>query len=76
MSRKLIRELISILGLKVECPNCGDSFPIRRSTLFGMHEAYPPAAQKIIRRRLQTADEMKAEIRERTEALAVNRKQM
>jgi predicted Holliday junction resolvase-like endonuclease len=77
MTSKLIRQLVSISGLKIECPNpnCGVPFPIGRAKLFSMYDLYPPAVKKIIRLRLQKADQLQADIRERTKALAANRKQ-
>ena len=75
MSRKLIRELVSVPGLKIECPTCADSFPIGRGKLFGMYEPYPPSVQKIIRQRLQSAQALQADILERKETLAADRKQ-
>jgi hypothetical protein len=74
MTTKLIRQLVSVPGLKVEYPACGDSFPIIRGKLFSMYDSYPTAVQKIIRRRLQLASDLQAEVRDPAVALASNRR--
>jgi len=75
MSRKLIAQLVSVPGLNLECPSCGEAFPIKRGKLFGMHEPYSPGVQGIIRERLQSAQDLQAEVAERKATLAVHRKE-
>lgn len=74
MASRIIRQLISIPGLKIECPHCSEEFPIKRGKLFSMYDAYPPAIQKIIRERFETANELREEIKERKKRLAENKK--
>lgn len=74
MAHKIIQQLVSIPGLKIECPHCTEEFPIKRAKLFGMYDAYPPAVQKIICERLESADELKGELKERKKQLAEDRK--
>jgi predicted Holliday junction resolvase-like endonuclease len=76
MSRKLIRQLVSVPGLRIECPNCPeDPFPIKRAKLFGMYEPYPPRVRSILRERQQGAQELQADILQRKKTLALHRKQ-
>lgn len=74
MASKIIQQLISIPGLKIECPHCAEEFPIKRAKLFSMYDAYPPAIQKIIRERFETTNELKGELKERRKRLAENKK--
>jgi predicted Holliday junction resolvase-like endonuclease len=48
METKVIRQLLSIKGLRMECPHCGDEFPLHRARPFSMYERFPPAAQKLV----------------------------
>ncbi len=72
MAHKIIQQLVSIPGLKIECPSCNEEFPIKRAKLFSMYDSYPPAVQKIIRERLGSANELKEELKERKKQLAEN----
>src|SRR5260370_24579598 len=74
MAHKIIRQLMSIPGLKVECPQCTEEFPINRAKLFSMYDTYPPTMQKIIRERLESANELNGELKERKKQLAENKK--
>ena len=74
MAHKIIQQLVSIPGLKIECPHCTEEFPIKRAKLFSMYDAYPPAVQKIIRERFESANESKVELKERKKQLAENKK--
>lgn len=74
MAHKIIEQLISIPGLSVECPQCNEAFPIRRARPFSMYDTYPPAVQRIIRDRLESANELKGAIKERRQQLATNKK--
>lgn len=74
MPNKLIQQLNAIRGLEVECPHCSEQFPIQHGKLFNMYDSYPPAVQKILRERLATAHEIKAELKERRKQLAADRK--
>jgi hypothetical protein len=56
MAHKIIEQLVSVSGLKIECPRCNDVFPIRKAQLHSMYETYPPSAQKIIRGRQECAN--------------------
>jgi predicted Holliday junction resolvase-like endonuclease len=74
MAHKIIQQLVSIPALKIECPHCTKEFPIKRAKLFSMYDTYPPAVQKIIRERLESANESKGELKERKKQLAENKK--
>jgi predicted Holliday junction resolvase-like endonuclease len=74
MVHKIIRQLVSIPGLRIECPSCGEEFSIRKARLFNMYDKYPSAVQKIIRERLGYANELKAELKERKKSLAESKK--
>jgi predicted Holliday junction resolvase-like endonuclease len=74
MTHKIIQQLLSIPGLKVECPYCDAEFAIRRAKLFSMYDTYPPAIQKIIRERFESASESSEEFKERKKQLAENKK--
>lgn len=73
MRHKIIQQLLSVRGLDIECPQCSESFPIRRATLFSMYDTYPTAVQKIIRERLDSAGELKSELKERKNQLTKNK---
>jgi predicted Holliday junction resolvase-like endonuclease len=75
MAYKIIQQLMSISGLKIECPNCNEEFSIKRGKLFSMYDTYPPAVQRTIRERLESAGESKAQLKERKDKLAEDRKQ-
>lgn len=73
MAHKIIKQLVSIPGLKIECPHCDEEFPIKRAKLFSMYDTYPPEVQKIIRERFEFANESKEELKERKKQLAENK---
>lgn len=74
MTQRIMRQLSLIHGLKIECPRCSEGFPIKRAKLFNMYETYPPAVQRIIRDRLDSAKEQKSELKERRVQLKENKK--
>lgn len=74
MVHKIIQQLLSISGLRIECPNCNEEFPIRKAKLFSMYDTYPPAVRKLIDKRSATADDLTAELKERKNTLAKDRK--
>lgn len=74
MSRTIIRQLQSIRGLEVECPQCSGQFPISRGRLFSMYDSYPPDAQAILRERVESAKGRTDDLRERRRQLAADRK--
>lgn len=74
MPNKIIQQLIAIKGLEVECPHCSEQFPVNQAKLFSMYDSYPPAVQKVLRERLASATETKAELRERRKKLAADKK--
>jgi len=74
MAHKIIQQLVSIPGLKIECPHCTGEFPIKRAKLFGMYDTYPLAVQKIIRKSFESANELNAELKERKKQLTQNKK--
>jgi predicted Holliday junction resolvase-like endonuclease len=73
MARKIIEELTSVPGLKIECPRCGDELSVKRARLFSMYGTYPPAAQKIIRQRIESASELGDELQYRAVRLEEDR---
>lgn len=45
-SKAVIKQLLSIQGLKIECPHCEEASPVKRLKLFGMYDTdYPLLAQ-------------------------------
>lgn len=74
MAHKIIEQLLSIPGLRIECPNCEEEFPIKRGKLFSMYDTYPPAVQKIIRDRFVASNDIKSELKERKKQLAEDKK--
>ena len=74
MPNKLIQQLIQTRGLEVECPHCSGQFPITRGKLFSMYDSYPPTVQGILRQRMTTANETKAEQKERRKQLIADKK--
>jgi predicted Holliday junction resolvase-like endonuclease len=74
MARKIIEQLLGIPGLKVQCPNCDEEFPVRRAKIFSMYDSYPPSVQRAFRERFKSADELELELKERKRTLAEDRK--
>lgn len=74
MAHKIIQQLTSIPGLKVQCPHCIEEFPVKRGQLFSMYDTYPLPGQKILRERLRSANASKEELKERRQELIENRK--
>jgi len=56
-------------------PECKAEFPIGRGKLFSMYDTYPPAVQKMIRRRFDSAGELSEDLKERTKQLALDKKE-
>ena len=74
MSNRLIQQLESISGLKVECPRCGEAFSLKRARLFSMYEGAPPTASNIMQQRRENARYQMQDAKERRKQLAVDRK--
>ncbi len=74
MAYKIIQQVVSVPGLKIECPSCNEVFPIKRAKLFGMYDTYPPEVQEIIRERLESANELKRDLKERKKQLTESKK--
>ncbi|MBI3608802.1 MAG: hypothetical protein HY207_12615, partial [Nitrospirae bacterium] len=74
MGNKVIKQLLAVPGLRIECPNCDEAFSIKRAKLFGMYDSYPPAVQRMLRERFQAANEVRDELKQRKKTLAENRK--
>jgi predicted Holliday junction resolvase-like endonuclease len=74
MAHKIIQQLVSIPGLKIECPGCNEEFPIKRAKLFSMYDMYPPAVQRIIRERLESSNELKEDLKVRKKQLTEDKK--
>jgi predicted Holliday junction resolvase-like endonuclease len=72
MARKIIEQLASIPGLKIECPKCSGIFAIKRAKPFSMYAPYPPAALKILSQRLVATKALNQEIAARNEQLVKN----
>jgi predicted Holliday junction resolvase-like endonuclease len=64
MTTQIIRQLSSIPGLRLECPNCAAEIPIGRAKLFSMYAKYPPPVRKLISKRFATAAQMKESLTE------------
>ena len=73
VANKIIKQLISISGLKIECPKCGEDFPIKKGSLFSMYGSAPAAAEEIMRERLGLARELKKQLLERQRQLTENK---
>jgi predicted Holliday junction resolvase-like endonuclease len=74
MTQKIVKQLMSVRGLRIECPRCNEEVPIKRVQLFGMYDAYPRAVQAIIRNRRKYAEEQRVEISERKKQLTADKK--
>ncbi len=74
MGNKVIKQLLAVPGLRIECPNCDEAFSIKRAKLFSMYDSYPTAVQRMLRERFQAANEVRAELKQRKKTLAENRK--
>jgi len=74
MSTPIIRQLLSVRGLAVECPQCTEDFPVKKAKLFSMYAPYPPVVRSIIDGRIEAATELKQELTERSEQLKENKK--
>jgi predicted Holliday junction resolvase-like endonuclease len=74
MPHKIIKQLLAIPGLEIECPQCAEAFPVKMGKPFSMYDTYPPAVQKIIRGRLEQANYLKDEIKGRRKKLAEDKK--
>lgn len=74
MAQRIIRQLLAVRGLKVECPNCTDEFAVKRARLFSMYGTYPPAVAKLIRQRLQDAQERRIDLIARKRLFAESKK--
>ncbi|MBZ5522456.1 MAG: hypothetical protein LAP21_09475 [Acidobacteriia bacterium] len=74
MTNKLIRQLVSIRGLKIECPHCDEQVPIGKAKPFSMYDSYPPHVQQIIRTRFEDVAEQQDAIKEGRRTLAEHRK--
>ena len=58
----------------MECPQCNEDFPIKRGKLFSMYDTYPPAIQRVIRERFESAEELNEGLKERKKELAERKK--
>ena len=74
MGTKVIRQLLSIRGLRIECPNCSEDFPLRKARPFSMYETLPPAAQKILGQRFDDLMAGKAQLKAERQQLRDARK--
>lgn len=74
MGNKLIKQLLAVRGLKIECPSCSEVFSIKRAKPFGMYDSYPHAVQRMLRERLNAANELRQELKQRKKSLAEDRK--
>jgi len=74
MANKLVQQLTSVLGLNVECPCCGEAFPLKSAGLFSMYETTPLSAMQIIRDRQKGAVDLLQDAKERKKQLALDRK--
>jgi predicted Holliday junction resolvase-like endonuclease len=74
MAYTIMQQLISIQGLRVQCPHCSEEFPIKKAKMFNMYDTYPPTVRKIIRERFESASELREELKERKKQLAESKK--
>jgi predicted Holliday junction resolvase-like endonuclease len=75
MTRTIIQQLVSIPGLKIECPRCNEEFKLKRDTLFSMYDAYPATAQNALCERLERANELERDLKQRREQLGKDKKE-
>jgi predicted Holliday junction resolvase-like endonuclease len=70
-----IEQLESVRGLKFECPNqqCKQIIAIKRAKLFDMRHEYPLSAVRIMKDRLQAANETEIETAARREKLKLDK---
>jgi predicted Holliday junction resolvase-like endonuclease len=69
MIHKLIQQLASIPGLRIQCPECKEDFPVADGKLFSMYDTYPPAARQIVDDRQQKAKQLDKELKKRKRKL-------
>jgi len=70
-SKAIIEQLLSIKGLRIECPHCDESSQIQRFKLFGMYDkTYPKFANDYIGQRIAATVSMKYDIKARKKQLA------
>ena len=73
-SKAVIKQLLSIPGLKIECPHCEEESAIRQFKLFGMLDAeYPRYAQEIIDAAHMAAMDTLEDIKARKKQLLVDK---
>lgn len=72
MSDKIIQQLASIAGLKVQCPHCTEEFPITRAKVCSMYDPHP-LAEKMIRERQGVADELNVDLKQRKKLFFLNK---
>jgi len=74
MGNNVIRQLLSIKDLRLECPHCNEEFPVHRARPFSMYEPPPPAAVRIMRDRFESVSEGTADLKEQRRQLREARK--
>lgn len=75
MGATIIRQLLSVPGLKVECPNCQEEISLKKARLFSMYGTCPPQALTLMQTRRQNAQEIREEVKARRKQLAKDRMQ-
>jgi predicted Holliday junction resolvase-like endonuclease len=72
MANDLIKQLHTIKGLNIVCPNCNEIIPIKQAKLFDINDKYTPTVQKVIKElfevqndRFEELNGEKVEIQER-----------
>ena len=73
--QKIINQLNSIEGLKIECPECNESFSIRRANLFSVKDTIPDRIAKIIANRNAELEEELTEIKEERKELRTQKRE-
>ncbi|MFQ3578610.1 MAG: Holliday junction resolvase-like protein [Bacteroidales bacterium] len=73
--QKIIDQLNGMEGLKIECPECNESFSIRRANLFSVKDTIPDRIAKIIANRNAELKERLTEIREERKELRTRKQE-
>jgi predicted Holliday junction resolvase-like endonuclease len=76
MKPSLVDQLLSLRGLKIECPHCNEEFSAKRAKLFSMFSKYPDFAQKKMQSLWDELSEQKDGISERKREIVERRKEM
>lgn len=73
--QKVIAQLNNMDGLKIECPECNETFSVKRANLFSVKDALPDKIAKIIANRHLELKEKMDDIKEERKLLKTKKKE-